>query len=535
MNTNPRNRRAAFAAYFGNSPFRSSPPGSPLLMIGLAVPLLAVMLLACFAVVCAAPADGLLCAATVPIWTAKTRAWRSSAQKALATMADLTLKANWEGGEGWTPDVRSAFVGAERDFDSAAHRVSLADGEPFGPAIDEGLSPTERYQARQAWWDQAKPNEERTYIPAGTPAPGDAYPPASGGPFRTLGEQLGAVIRADSPGQAADPRLFEVRAPSGMNEGIGAEGGFLVQSAFSDRLLNRGFQKSKLADRCSNFPLGDTNRSNTLELPYCEETSRATGSRWGGIRLYWGSEGGERTGSKPKLGKFTLTLNKLTGLVYLTDEVIEDTSVLAAFVTRAFESEFGFVLDDAIIRGPGAGQPLGILNAPCLVTVSKEAGQAADTIVTENVIKMFARLLPDSFDNAVWYVNQACWTQLLQLTIKIKNVAGSENVGGSAVPLIQTANLSGAPTLSMLGKPIVPLDQCSALGDVGDIILGDFGRYLLVKRNFQVASSMHVRFLFDEQVLRFTLRLDGRPDLPAAVTPYKGADDLGPFIALQAR
>ena len=46
-----------------------------------------------------------------------------------------------------------------------------------------------------------------------------------------------------------------------------------------------------------------------------------------------------------------------------------------------FGQALGYFEDVAFISGTGAGQPLGILNAPALVTVSKETGQAADTIV----------------------------------------------------------------------------------------------------------------------------------------------------------
>jgi HK97 family phage major capsid protein len=49
------------------------------------------------------------------------------------------------------------------------------------------------------------------------------------------------------------------------------------------------------------------------------------------------------------------------------------------------------MLDDAIINGTGAGMPLGVLNAGCLVSVTKESGQKADTIVAENAVKMYHR------------------------------------------------------------------------------------------------------------------------------------------------
>jgi hypothetical protein len=75
-----------------------------------------------------------------------------------------------------------------------------------------------------------------------------------------------------------------------------------------------------------------------------------------------------------------------------------------------------------------------------LVTVAKETSQANTTIVSENVLKMNARLWAPSQANAVWFVNQDVLPQLPQLNIKIKNVAGSENVGGISTPIYQFPN-----------------------------------------------------------------------------------------------
>ena len=60
--------------------------------------------------------------------------------------------------------------------------------------------------------------------------------------------------------------------------------------------------------------------------------------------------------------------------------------------------EFGFKIDDAILRGTGAGQPLGILKSGALVTVAKESGQT-DKITVENLVKMWSRLWSRSRGN----------------------------------------------------------------------------------------------------------------------------------------
>ena len=76
------------------------------------------------------------------------------------------------------------------------------------------------------------------------------------------------------------------------------------------------------------------------------------------------------------------------------------------------------MLDDGIVNGTGVGQLLGILNSGCLVTVNKETGQHAATVMAENVIKMDARIL-GSGESAVWLCNKNIKPQLYTMSIAV--------------------------------------------------------------------------------------------------------------------
>src|SRR5262249_41136358 len=189
---------------------------------------------------------------------------------------------------------------------------------------------------------------------------------------------------------------------------------------------------------------------------------------------------------------------------------------------------FGYAIDDAILRGTGAGTPLGILNSGALVTVAKETGQSAKTILTENVINMYAR--QSNPEGAVWLANKDTFPQLVTLT----NGVGT---AGRIVSVLQQG-ISGSPSgMGILGRPILWMEQCSTLGTVGDLCFVDPpSRYLLATRGgLQVASSIHIRFLQDEGVLRFIYRVDGSPDTNSPVTPANGTATVSPFIALASR
>ena len=187
------------------------------------------------------------------------------------------------------------------------------------------------------------------------------------------------------------------------------------------------------------------------------------------------------------------------------------------------------LIDDAIINGTGAGQPLGILNAGCVVSVSKETGQAADTIVYENVLKMYARLIANARNDSRWLINQDCEPQLGLMSLAV-------GTGGAPVYL-PAGGASGSPYSTLMGRPVMPIEQCQTVGTTGDIYLASFGKGYIYsqKGGIQSDMSIHVRFVYDESVFRFVLRIDGQPLMRSAITPYKGTDDLSHFIKLNSR
>jgi HK97 family phage major capsid protein len=344
------------------------------------------------------------------------------------------------------------------------------------------------------------------------------------GGFKSFGEFLTAVIRADTGG-LVDARL----KATGLGESVPADGGFLVAQEFINEILKRTYETGILASRCRRIPVGAN--ANGIKIPAISETSRADGSRWGGVQAYWAAEAGTKTASTPQFRQISMELKKLIGLCYATDELLQDATALESIIMQAFSEEFGFKIDDALVRGDGAGKPLGVLNAPCLVTVAKEAAQDADTIATENILKMWRRLWAPSRPNSVWFINQDIETELELLTVAI----------GTGGVLAKLYDPPGSPTNNtpygkIKGRPVMPIEQCSTLGDKGDIILADFSQYLLIdKGQMQNATSIHVKFVNDETAFRFVYRLDGQPMWNSALTPYKGSDTLSPFVTLAER
>ncbi len=375
----------------------------------------------------------------------------------------------------------------------------------------------------------ASPNQEATAVKPDPEKNPEKRAQEDRETFSTFGEQMQAVMLAGMPEGRVDPRLRNTRAVTGMSEGIPSDGGFLVQTDFSTTLMKQIWESGDLAGRCKRIPI--SGRANSIKINGVDETSRVNGSRMGGIQAYWQAEASEKTKSKPKFRQITLDLNKLIGLCYATDELLDDAAALASIIQDGFRDEFNFKIQDGIINGLGAGQLLGILNAGSLVSVTKETGQAPQTVVTENIVKMYSRLFAASRGTALWLVNQNVEPELFTMTIAV-------GTGGSSV-YMPPGGLSQSPYGSLLGIPVRAIEQCQTIGTVGDIYLADFNNgYLLAEKGgLRSDFSIHVRFIYDEGTFRFVLRIDGQPVRATALTPYKGGANFtqSHFIALQTR
>lgn len=346
--------------------------------------------------------------------------------------------------------------------------------------------------------------------------------------FRTFGEFLRAVAQHYSGG-VTDNRL--VRAPYGAGESDASAGGFLVQSDFASAVWTRAYDMGEILGRVFKLPISAN--SNGIKLPAVDETSRVTGSRWGGVQSYWLAEGDQPTATKPKFRLIELDLKKLFSLMVVSDELLQDQTALETIATTAFSEEIMFMTEDAIVEGDGVGKPMGILNAPSLVTVAKDSGQASQTLTLNNIVNMWSRMWIRSRKNAVWFINQDVEPQLFQLS----QVVGSGAGQGVGLPMyLPAGGINNAPYSTLFGRPVIPIEYASTLGTPGDIALADFSQYVLAdKRGMQAATSMHVRFLTDEMTFRFTYRCDGEPLWHTPLTPFKGSNTKSPFVVLAQR
>src|SRR3990167_8807947 len=70
--------------------------------------------------------------------------------------------------------------------------------------------------------------------------------------------------------------------------------------------------------------------------------------------------------------------------------------------------------------------------------------------------------------NAVWLIDQSIETSLDDLYIP---------TGASSLPPTHIITYGPTGELRIKGRPVIPVEYCSALGTVGDIILADLSEY----------------------------------------------------------
>lgn len=369
-----------------------------------------------------------------------------------------------------------------------------------------------------------------------------AAAPKSG--FANYGEFANAVRNA-CIGNGRDERLIRDSA-TGMNETTAAEGGYLVPPEYANEVMDFVETKSILYPQARKVTI----KGNRLVDNYINEATRtdpSSGSRHGGIMAYWKAEAAQLAAVKAAIAQRETDAEKLTAYSPVTDELLADAPALEATLDNLVSKEFAFQLDDSILNGAGHNtyfEPLGILNASnnALVTIAKESGQAAGTVVFENILKMFTAMIAQCRSNAKWYVNQDIEMQLMKMVmttgeLKSNGASKVEDITGTfGMPIYMFPGAYGNENGKLLGKDVVYLEQCSAPGTAGDIIFADMSQYLIVNRaDITKQVSMHVRFDYDESVFKYTMRVGGRPEWMNKITPYKGSTQRSPYVTLAAR
>lgn len=385
-------------------------------------------------------------------------------------------------------------------------------------------------EAAQAALDVAerKLRNDRAFAPDPVAATGvnrvfDPNPTTTHG-FKSMAEYARAVRSAGAPSGTIDERLLAPfgtdaqGAPVNFHRETGSEG-YLVPPAMRDEIFEA---VAMSGDTLVNDVDIEPTEGNSISVLTDETTP------WGssGLVANWAGEGAKLDASKIETKGQTVKINSLNVFVLASQDLIDDAPRLSNLLTRKAGEAVGWKATSAIVSGDRVGKPWGYRPSGAYVTVPKEAGQAANTLVAENVAKMYARMLPASIQRAFWMMNPDVLPQLMTMTL-----------GDQPIWTPPASGFANAPGGFLFGRPVRLSQHNETLGTKGDIEFIDPKGYLSPRKNSGInfSESMHLFFDYGVNAYRWTFRMGGQPHLSAPVSPAKGSAAQSHFVGLATR
>lgn len=347
--------------------------------------------------------------------------------------------------------------------------------------------------------------------------------------FKTL-SHFAVDVAAAGKGKVSDTlKKWEQKAAGDPTHNVTdmESAAYLIPDEWRSEIFKPVEQNDFVFNRMKRVPM----ERNTVNMPYVNGYDESSGKVYGAVQAQWMDEEEQHTAQQMKFGTFSMSLKKLGLFAYMSYELLEDSPYTMEVLLRdSFRDAFTFEMNDKALRGTGAGQIQGVLNAPANIEVAEETGQAADTILYENVVNMYRRQA--NRGNAIWLANEDTMTQLMLMSIP---------VGTSGIPCWQPANAAaGIPYDTLFGRPIFWNKHCSTVGDVGDLIFVDWDSYYLGMKGAagdtgRFETSSHLKFDYDQMAYKLLYRLDGACAWKSAVTPPQATDTISPIVTIAAR
>ena len=181
----------------------------------------------------------------------------------------------------------------------------------------------------------------------------------------------------------------------------------------------------------------------------------------------------------------------------------------------------------ATVSGDGVGKPLGLINAPSFVQVTRTT---AHKVKAEDVTNMVSRLRPGGFGQAFWLSHSSVLPQLWTMVLG----------GSTAATPIYATDYTKSPYGTLLGRPIYVTEYCADLttgtsdATSYDLILVNPSGYILAVKSSGVQTATSIHFGFDAglQSFRATMRVGGQALLSAAITRSSGSDTLSDVVGV---
>jgi HK97 family phage major capsid protein len=272
------------------------------------------------------------------------------------------------------------------------------------------------------------------------------------------------------------------------------DGGFLVPEEFERRILEI---------------LEEENVVRSLAKVITTHNERKIPVATGHSVAQWTAENAAYTESNPTFGQKQIDAFKLTDLVRVSTELLQDSAFdLEDYIAKEFARAFGIAEEEAFCVGTGTNQPTGIFTANGGTVGVTSA--AATAISVDEIISLVYALKSPYRRNAKFLMNDAT----VSLLRKLKDQNG--------VYLWQPSVQAGEPD-RLLGyeiytSPYVPTVAANAL----TIAFGDFDNYWIGDRAGRTVQRLNELYATNGQIgYVATERVDGKVIMPEGIQLLK--------------
>jgi HK97 family phage major capsid protein len=283
-----------------------------------------------------------------------------------------------------------------------------------------------------------------------------------------------ASPRATAEYRADFLNILRGRAPVNnvLSTSPDTDGGYLVPTEFETQIVT-GLEEANIIRSLAKT----INTSAERKIPIAATHSTAQ----------WTAENAAYTESDPAFAQKTIDAFKLTDLVKVSVELLQDSMFdLESYIAREFARAFGIAEEEAFCVGTGTGQPTGIFTASG-GTVGVTASSPT-AITVDNLIDLIYALKSPYRRNAVFLMKDITVSALR----KLKDSNGAY-LWQPSVQAGQPDRLLGYPLYT---SPYVPAAEAGAL----PIAFGDFSNYWIADRMGRTVQRLNELYAGNGQV-----------------------------------
>jgi HK97 family phage major capsid protein len=314
-----------------------------------------------------------------------------------------------------------------------------------------------------------------------------------------------------------DPRLQDLYQSRDQTMGDGTKGGFMVPEQWRGELMQVQPQEQIIRPRATVIPAGDPPDAK-LSMPALDQTNAE--NIYGGVVVAAVAEAGTKGETDIRFKEISLEPTEVAGWIRASDKLLRNWGAASSVISTQLRKAIAGWEDYRFLRGSGVAEPLGIINSPAKINVTR---QTASQVTWQDIRTMYSRM---KFGGSpTWIASQTILPYLMQIAD-----GGSNNLFVTAY-----ASAAGSIPATLLGFPIVFADRAPALGSEGDLILADCSYYLIKNGSGPfVEASPHVYFTSNQTVIKAFWNVDGKPWLTQPIgLEGSTSNTVSPFVVLQ--